>query len=45
MYVCDAIISIDKEMTGNIYYNGNLLVIWDYLMAKGTLDCNNDKMY
>ena len=40
---CDAIICIDKAMTGNIFYKGNLLVIWDYLFEKAILDCNNDK--
>ena len=40
---CDAIISIDKAMTGNIYCKGNLLVIWDYLIEKIILDFNNDK--
>ena len=39
----DAIISIDLPMTGNIFYIGNLLVIWDYLIEKAILDCNNDK--
>ena len=39
----DAIISIDKAISGNIYYKGNLLVIWDYLIEKAILDCNNDK--
>ena len=40
---CVAIIIIHKAMTGNIYYKGNLLVIWDYLIEKATLDCNNEK--
>ena len=31
---CDAIIRIDKEITENIYYKGNLLGIWDYLIEK-----------
>ena len=40
---CDDIIIIHKAMTGNIYYKGNLLAIWDYLIEKAILDCNNDK--
>ena len=44
MYVCDGIISIDKDITENIYYKGNLLVIWDYLIEKAILHCNNDKI-
>ena len=40
---CDAIIGIDKVITGNIYYKRNLLVIWDYLIEKAILDCINDK--
>ena len=40
---CDAIISIDKSITGNIYCKGNLLVICDYLIEKTILDCINDK--
>ena len=40
---CDGIISIDREITVNIYYKGNLLVIWDYLFEKALLDCINDK--
>ena len=40
---CDAIISIHKAMTGNIYYKGNLLAIWDYLIEKAILDSINDK--
>ena len=39
----DAIISIHKVMTGNIYCKGNLLVICDYLIEKAILDCINDK--
>ena len=39
----DGIIIIDEEVTGNIYYKENLLVIWDYLIEKAILDCNNDK--
>ena len=39
----DAIISIHKAITGNIYYKENLLVIWDYLIEKAILQCNNDK--
>ena len=39
----DAIISIDREITGNIYCKGNLLVIWDYLIEKAILDFNNVK--
>ena len=39
----DAIISIDREITGNIYHKGNLLVIWDYLIEKTILDFNNVK--
>ena len=39
----DAIISIHKAITGNIYYKENLLVIWDYLIEKAILHCNNDK--
>ena len=35
----DAIISIHKVITGNIYYKGNLLVIWDYLIKNAILDC------
>ena len=38
----DAIISIRKGMTGNIYYKGNLLVIWDYLFGKAILYFKND---
>ena len=40
---CNDIISIDKAITGNIYYKGNLLGIWDYFIEKAILDCNNDK--
>ena len=40
---CDAIIIIDKVMTENIYYKRNLLVVWDYLIEKATLDCIDDK--
>ena len=40
---CDAIISIDKAITGNIYYKRNVLVILDYLIEKAILDCNNEK--
>ena len=40
---CYAIISIDKSMTWNIYYKGNLLVICDYLFEKAILDCIDDK--
>ena len=40
---CDDIIGIDKAMTGNIYYKGNLLVIWDYFIEKAILDCINEK--
>ena len=39
----DAIISIDREITGNIYCKGNLLVTLDYLIEKAILDFNNDK--
>ena len=39
----DDIISIDEEITGNIYYKGNLLVIWDYLIEKAILDCIDEK--
>ena len=39
----DAIISIDKEITGNIYYKGNLVGIWDYFIEKAILHCNNEK--
>ena len=39
----DAIIRIDKTMKGNIYYKGNLLGIWDYLIEKAILDCISDK--
>ena len=39
----DGIIIIDEEVTGNIFYKENLLVIWDYLIEKAILDCNNDK--
>ena len=39
----DAIISIDKVITGNIYYQRNSQSTWDYFMEKGTLDCNNVK--
>ena len=35
---CDAIISIDKVITGNIFYQWNLQVIWDYLIEKAMLD-------
>ena len=38
-----AIISIDEEITGNIYCKGNLLVIWDYLFEKAILDCIDEK--
>ena len=30
----DGIIIIHKAMTGNIYYKGNLLAIWDYIIEK-----------
>ena len=40
---CDVIISIDKAISGNIYYKGNLLVIWDYFIEKAILDCIHDK--
>ena len=40
---CDDIIGIHKAMTGNIFYKGNLLVIWVYLIEKAILDCINDK--
>ena len=40
---CDAIISIHKAMTGNIYHKGNLLVIWYYLIEKAIVDFNNVK--
>ena len=40
---CVAIISIDKEMKGYIYNNGNLLVVWDYLIDKAILNWVNDK--
>ena len=39
----DAIISIDREITGNIYNKRNVLVIWDYLIEKAILDSINDK--
>ena len=39
----DAIISIDREITGNIYSKENLLVIYDYPIEKAILDFNNDK--
>ena len=39
----DAIISIDKAMTGNIFYKGILLVIWDYLIEKAILDYSDEK--
>ena len=39
----DAIISIHKAITGNIYYKENLLVIWDYFIQKAILHCDNDK--
>ena len=40
----DAIIRIDKTMKGNIYYKGNLLGIWDYLIEKAVLHSNFDKI-
>ena len=40
---CVAIIIIHKAMTGNIYYKGNLVVIWDYLIEKATLDYSDEK--
>ena len=40
---CDDIIIIDKAMTGNIYYKGNVLVIWDYLIEKAILDYRDEK--
>ena len=40
---CYAIVSIDLPMSGNIYYKGNLLVIWDYLIEKAIWDCIDDK--
>ena len=39
----DDIISIDEEITGNIYYKENLLVIWDYLIEKAILDYSDEK--
>ena len=39
----NAIISIHKAITENIYYKGNLLVIWDYFIEKAILHYNNDK--
>ena len=39
----NAIISIDKAITGNIYYRGNLLVISEYIIEKAILHCINDK--
>ena len=39
----DAIISIDKAMTGNIHYKRNVHVIWGNVIEKAVLDCNNDK--
>ena len=43
MYVCDGIISIDKDITENIYYQRISQSTWDYLIEKATLDCINDK--
>ena len=40
---CDAIISIDKAITGNMYYKRNFLVIWDYLIEKTILDYSDEK--
>ena len=40
---CDGIISIDKAITGNIYYKRNVLVILGNVIEKAILDCNNDK--
>ena len=39
----DAIISIHKVMTGNIFYKGILLVIWDYLIEKAIQDYSDEK--
>ena len=39
----DDIICIDEEIIGNIYYKGNLLVIWDYLIENSILDYSDEK--
>ena len=39
----DDIISIHKAMTGNIFYKGNLLVIWDYIFEKAIWDYSDEK--
>ena len=39
----DAIISIDKVITGNIYYKRISQITWDYFIEKAVLHCNNDK--
>ena len=40
---CDAIIIIDKAMTGNVYCKENFLVVWDYFIEKAIYDCIDDK--
>ena len=40
----DAIISIDKVITGNIYYKRISQNTWDYFIEKAVLYSNSDKI-